>query len=407
MKKIYFFAALAAVALASCSNDETVAEYQGDAISFRPFVNNVTRAASTYDVTSANSGLTYAISKFKVTGILTGSSTKYLDGVVYTSDGSSSPVFYVDGTSATTNKYKNEYYWPATETLDFFAYSYYDGGECLGTTSQIAEVSGDDAYKTFTVTPTPGSDPAHADLVYAYLPGAGKTAYGANGVPLNFRHAESKISVKVQNTATKLKFKVEGWKIAFLDGTGTFTFATTDGSTATPSTLLRKGYWSDNTGAVIGTEYASTFTGVDVAANATTASALDGDFIVVPQALTDNTSTKTYAGTTTSDKPSGAYIAVKLYILDNATNVLLAGGGTTAAPTTIWAIWPISGEWEPGKHYTYTIDLAGGGYYETNKENTDNALDPLLQNAIIKFVDVTVDSWDVQTETPVTGPINS
>ncbi len=406
MKTKFFFLAVAAVALASCSNDETVEVNQGEAISFRSFTSGLTRASSTQDVTSATASTGNAISKFKVTGIIHGGSTKYLDGVTYVSDGSNPPVFYVDGTSATTNKYKNEYYWPATETLDFYAYSYYDGGAFLGTSSQISEVTGDNAYKTFTVTPTPGDNPSHADLVYAYLPDAGKSTYGASGVPLNFRHAESKISVKVQNTATKMKFKVEGWKIAYLDGTGTFTFATTDGAT-TGSGTLRTSYWTNNTTAVVGTEYASTFTGVDVAANTTTASSLSGDFIVVPQSLTDNTSTKTYSGTNTTDKPSGAYIAVKLYILDNSTDVLLAGGGSTASPTTIWAIWPISGSWDPGKHYTYTIDLARGGYFETNKESTDNALDPILENAIIKFVTVTVDNWSDETEIPVTGPINS
>ena len=91
-------------------------------------------------------------------------------------------------------------------------------------------------------------------------------------------------------------------------------------------------------------------------------------------------------------------------------NTLIAGGGTTASPTTIWAIWPIGDDggatpfnWEPGKQYTYTIDLAGCGYYETNQDaNAD--LDPLLEDAIIKFVSVTVDSWtDFDSDTSTAG----
>ena len=46
--------------------------------------------------------------------------------------------------------------------------------------------------------------------------------------------------------------------------------------------------------------------------------------------------------------------------------------------------------------YTYTIDLAGGGYFETNQD-TNEDLDPIFENAVIKFVSVTVDAWDTDT----------
>ena len=118
--------------------------------------------------------------------------------------------------------------------------------------------------------------------------------------------------------------------------------------------------------------------------------------ILVPQALTAATD---YASTEANAKLNGTFIAVKLYILNAANGALIAGGGTTATPTTIWAIWPIGGyNWEPGKKYTYTIDLAGGGYYEQNNDGDDD-LDPLLEGAEIKFVSVTVDEW---TDVPKT-----
>ena len=70
--------------------------------------------------------------------------------------------------------------------------------------------------------------------------------------------------------------------------------------------------------------------------------------------------------------------------------------GETVADATAndkWAMWPIGGyNWEPGKKYTYTIDLAGGGYFETNQD-TDADLDPILEGAEIKFATVTVDGW--------------
>lgn len=120
--------------------------------------------------------------------------------------------------------------------------------------------------------------------------------------------------------------------------------------------------------------------------------------ILVPQALTAATD---YASTEKYAKLNGTFIAVKLYILNAANDALIAGGGETGSPTTIWAIWPIGGySWEPGKKYTYTIDLAGGGYYEQNNDGDDD-LDPLLEGAEIKFVSVTVDEW---TDVPKTVP---
>ena len=46
MKKYLLIMAVAALALTSCSSDETIAVNQGDAISFRPLVNNLTRTAN-------------------------------------------------------------------------------------------------------------------------------------------------------------------------------------------------------------------------------------------------------------------------------------------------------------------------------------------------------------------------
>jgi hypothetical protein len=62
-----------------------------------------------------------------------------------------------------------------------------------------------------------------------------------------------------------------------------------------------------------------------------------------------------------------------------------------------WAIWPVAFTWVPGKKYTYIVDLAGGGYSETNTD-TDEDLDPILGGAEIKFVTVTVDNWTEESD---------
>lgn len=370
MKKFFFFA-VAALALASCSNDETVEVNQGEAISFRPLVNNMTRAASVAEVTTAN------LSSFTVNAMEASTTNPYFSNAVYTKQS--------DGSFTCAAKY----YWPASESLDFYAYA--PAGN-----SQVTYTD----YKTFTVTPTAGTDPANqVDLVYAATKSKNK-ADNATGVVLNFRHTGAKIVCQVQNSSTALKFGVEGWKVGYLAPSGIFTFAdaNTDGKNTGSGTTLTYGQWGSWGTRSVATEYASTFTKVDIAAGAS-ATALDGEMILVPQALTAATD---YAATTENAKLNGTFIAVKLYILNAADSKLIAGGGTTTSPTTIWAIWPTGGyNWEPGKKYTYTIDLAGGGYFEQNNNDGDDDLDPLLEGAEIKFVSVTVDDWtDVAKAVP-------
>ena len=58
-----------------------------------------------------------------------------------------------------------------------------------------------------------------------------------------------------------------------------------------------------------------------------------------------------------------------------------------------WCCWPVAISWTPGYKYTYTIDLAGGGYEETNVDG-DPELDPVLGGQEIIFVGCTVDAWD-------------
>ena len=60
-------------------------------------------------------------------------------------------------------------------------------------------------------------------------------------------------------------------------------------------------------------------------------------------------------------------------------------------------MWPLETHpWNPGYAYTYTVDLAQGGYYSTNQNDSDEDLDPVLEGAEIMFVAVTVDGWDAQ-----------
>ena len=397
MKKLFFFAA-AALALASCSSDETTAVNQSlnqtDAIGFRTFVDGVTRAASTSDVST---GLT----TFKVTAFKHGETTSpYIDDVTYNAN---SDTYYVN-TDVATNGYGSEYYWPAVN-LDFYAYAY---------NTAVAGQITKNAYNQFVVEPAAGPNGVYADLVFATIQDIGKTTvydtskkYGPDGVPLNFRHTGAMIAVKIKNTSSQLEFDVDGWKVGFLDPKATFTLSET--STAGSGTLDFSD-WAETTGtesttATVSTEYQSTFSSVTYGPGQV-ATDLSGEMILIPQQLTAATN---YASDATAANLNGAFIAVKLRIKNHTNDEVIAEG---AGNTTMWAIWPMTGEeistgvygWKPGRKYTYTIDLAGGGYFETNQASTDENLDPILDGAIIKFVTVNVDSWSVASGIDVNMP---
>ena len=380
MKKYYFILAAAALSFASCSNDETIesaALSESNEIGFRPLISGVTRASSTADVTTEN------LASFTVNAMMAGTTTSYFSDE-YT------------GTSGGEYTSTTPHYWPATESLDFYAY----------TPAGNAQVTYTD-YKTFTVTPTTGTNPANqVDLVYAATKNKNKESQGASGVTLNFRHTGAKIVCNVINSSTTLKFGVDGWKVGYLNPQGTFVFAdaNTDGQNTGAGTTLSFAQWTPGGTKAYSVEYASTFTKKDIAVSSASATKLDGDFILIPQRITAATAYANSGSAAAGDKLNNTFIAVQLYALDNASSTLIAGGGTTASPTTIWAIWPIGDDggatpfnWEPGKKYTYTIDLAGCGYYETNQD-TNADLDPILENAVIKFVSVTVDNWTDDAE---------
>ena len=387
MKKRLFFLPMVAIMMAACSSNETIEvnENKGDLISFRPIVKGVTRAADA-DLTSNGTS-------FNVEAFNTGETTSpYFSNVTYTNSG---------GTFTSATKY----YWP-TNNLDFYAYSPITTdveGDQKGALSngdyQIVKTE----YKTFTIKPSTTVS-EQVDFIYANTNNKDKGSSG-EVTTLNFRHAGAKIVVKVKNSAPNLKFEISGWKLGYLDNTATFTYGDANTDTQDGAQLAFSD-WSGNSDQSAANTYSTEFTANAIAASQSTANFLGNagtpssttdeslNMILIPQTLTAATA---YASAATDAKPNGSYIALKMVIKNNTDT-----GETVADATTDgkWAMWPIGGyNWEPGKKYTYTIDLAGGGYYETNQD-TDADLDPILEGAEIKFATVTVDGWSDVEKSP-------
>ena len=386
MKKSLFIIAAVGGSLlgfTSCSNDEIIAENESindaNVISFRPLVSGNTRAVD-QDVTAlqASGNGFYVTAQHQTTSPYT-----YFDNVQ----------FKWNSTNNTYNS-DNKYYWPSANTLDFYAYAPATGADIARTN-----------YTTFVVTPnaTPASQ---EDFIYAVT--KGKTKAGStSGVALNFRHAESKIVIKLKNSNSGLKITVKDVAIVNVTNKATFTWINsinssletadnTDGNNS--AYYLNSTSWSAADGATT-TSYSQTATTTDYIST-TPETALPADMILVPQTLTLNT---VYAGSEQSTSTfNGAYISVKLKIQNSANPyAYIVGGDDDSAADAdnegyVTAMWPLAtvSSWLPGHKYTYTVELSGGGYFPKKHSNDGTtALDPILAGAEIMFASVTVDAW--------------
>ena len=408
MKKNYWILAAAAVALAACSNDDTITVNQGieeaNTISFNTIVEGQTRAA---DIK------TNTLTSFNAYAIVNGTANVYFAEDLYEKS---------EGTFNSVNKH----YWPSSGALDFYAYA-------PATSTQYTHSTPNTLG--FVVTPSTTIS-EQVDLVVAntnnkaktdaYTPiGGSASTYGAAGVPLNFRHAESKVVVRFKNGQSNMKIDVQAFKIVNVDGEATYTYtAASNNSTDGENNATLTNQWTDNT------TYTASYTGTPTTANqlapsTTTAVYLQNDgtatdseneglsMILIPQATT---AVGAYTATTAGSalEANKSYIAVKMIIRNNDTLDDGTGSGTPNTNGTIiadctgdgnWAIWPVAFTWDPGKKYIYTIDLGDGGYWEQEKVPGDTVLDPVLDGAVIKFVDVTVDDWANGGETVIPAPV--
>ena len=377
--------AVAALGFAACSSDETTAVNEklaeSNAISFRAFNSGIMRAA---DVNLPTNG-------FWVTALKQGQTPStentYFDNVHFT------------GSSTYTSE-NNKYYWPSAYNLDFYAYS----PQAANATDVVRT-----DYKTFVITAN-STAANQVDFVYANTNDWGKATLqggtdashqmgAANaGVEINFRHAESKVIIKLKNINPNVKFTVGQVTIGNLSNSGTFTYNSTKNTDGQGADKLTNAEW----GTLSANTFVYTQTVADGTAYSTSTSAKAGDdMILIPQTLVIKAQYTKNDGTTPADAVGdpfkGAYIKVQLKMQNNNNNAYILG----TSSTWVEAMWPLAAlQWQPGYRYTYEVDLSGGGYFPANND-TNPDLDPILEGAEIKFVTVTVDDWTDYATNPI------
>lgn len=378
MKKLIFLLPVAALWLASCSNDKVVDEnpskvVNANALQVYPEIQGLTRG-TVWD----NSN--FAAFKLTTSGTFQEDATNINTGDAVLTD------VTVQKSSGTWSILKagvaTTYYWPnKSAESDFTAWAPTEA-----------------AAGSYTASTTISSQ---KDILVAFNSGSA-TDFEA-GVPLKFRHILSQIVIKADNAAkSKIQIKVKNVRLNNIKTEGTWALPT-----ASTATALGYNPWS---GVQTEANYLTDVATTDPITLDGSAKDLTGanPLLLIPQQLGDG---DIAAGT-------GQYLSVLVQIQDLTAatddakaifpkiNVLPATGEAIADQQYAWAAVDINTEWEPGKKYIYTLHFTENGYGKVDDNQDDGGdntpgVDPgedVVDAPVKLILDVDVVDWTDVTE---------
>lgn len=340
MKKALFLSAIAAMAMASCSNDQVFDQPQnnGDYITLRAVGGS--RGVAVGDATGLQA------TTFKAVG-LEPDGTTYLDATVSYSNGWT---------------YDNKKAWP-TAALNFYAVN-------PATHDNLTAVTFNSTEKKFTYE-VPTAVAEQVDVMYSVKQNQTKSN---RTVDFLFKHALAQVAFKATTTDAKFTAEIGGIEVCNLQNKGTFTYPSIDTAAGDPS----NGSWANEEtvadyaiGTVGGTAVTVTHAGEEV-------SATDGMLMILPQTTTKWTTTKeTAVAITTADASKHCYLKIQLKLKEGNSYVV----GSESAFATVYM--PFGYTWEMGKKYIYNLKFGNGAGYDENG------------NPILQFIEFnpSVDPW--------------
>ena len=371
-KSVLLMAAATAIALSSCSSEETKDVAKSSNITFRSTVGLNSRGT---EVTTAN-----------------------LSNIWVSAWADNDPVFASEqftkkAGGQTFESVNGPWFWEKDKTYTFMAFA--TGKENKdGVTPTISK-------DNITLTDyTPNTNLAdQLDLLVAQGTGT-KAQNGTAGASLNFDHILSQIQIKVQNTNANLKYIIKGVRITNVKGTGTYTF--------NPIEADKHGWQNQD----LTTQYILN-QGVNITLgenNKAVTDLLVGDnsAMLLPQAITawDGRAID-MNGTDDYHQANGAYIS----LLINVQKKNGAGDWVQVYPKTdqvnetkfAWTAVAIPNvTWANGNKYIYTLNLSkGAGKVDPAEPGPDWTIkDPKPGETILGeeiFFKVDVKAWVDQT----------
>ncbi len=346
-----FFAAITALTLASCAEDEPLSVRSSDeAIAFRSGI--ATRATET---TNANISSIY-VTAFEGTN-------PYFDNVNF-----------LKGSDSFFNS-TTKYSWlENSDTLKFFSYA--PSMDELGADITIPTGEANLKLENFSV---PESIADQVDFITANASGT-KKDNETSGVELTFDHRLSQIELRAKSENPTYTIKVTGARIGRVQYTGTFDFATKEWTLDD---------WHDTA------IYDVTCDEITLNEEPQSIMGTTGNAMLMPQTLTpwspvndpDNVAREAYLSVlvqvTRTDN------GFQIYPFPNDTKKDDNGNARKYA----WASIPLSGTWEQGKKYVYTLDFTYGA---GNVDPDDPTPGEPVIGGDIKFT-VDVNNW-VETD---------
>lgn len=354
MNKSFYLCAVAALALASCSNDETVETAKQNAIGFRSVVGLNSRAVET---TTGN------LEAINVTAY------KGMDAYFGVTD----PIKYEK--NGTYFESSQKYYWPVDDAeLTFTALSTnWTGTRAFTSSSDIkmTDVTVDKDVKK------------QADMVYVSGAIGKKSLNEASGLGLVMDHALSQIQINAKNGNDLYKYQVKGIRIAKVNKKATFD--------------VIDGTW--NNASEVETYDVTYDTPITLQAddqplmekNATDNNLYE-NAMLIPQTTT------AWDGTAIDDAVTGSYISVYLQITTKDGDLVYPKKAAGFA----WAAVPVSFTWVRGNKYIYTLDFTNGAGkvdpvdpgtdWDKNEPQKDPDKGKDILGEPIKFT-VTVNPW--------------
>ncbi len=368
MNKAIYFVAAASLALASCSNDETLDMGNQKGISFRTVAGLNSRVA---EITQSN------LKGMSVTAFENGADAAYFTDVNYTREGQ-------------TNTFVSnpEYNWLRGKTLNFLALA--TSADTWTAAKTVTFDKATNTYKTVLTDYTPDADISkHQDLMIGTASGTENN--DAKGLDLTLKHILSQIEVRAKNTNTAYVYSIKGVRIVAVKGTGTYTSTETTPWTPKENSRVKYEVVYDDA--------------KELTAEGMSVMKTEGDnAMLIPQSVTGWIPGADIANDFDS-YTGGAYISLLLNVkLASTGKYIYPAGSTETAKTYGWtAVTTGNTVWNSGRKYIYTLDLSNGcGSVDPVDPGTgvtpDGTKDPVKGDKIfgdpIKF-DVTVAGWIV------------
>ena len=384
MKKAFYMMAAAAIALSSCSSEETTDVAKSSTITFRPTVGLNSRGA---ELTTGNLQKMW-VSAFYNKQANPEYGTAYFSNQLFSRG--VDVAGFIDPTSTLV--------WEKNRSYKFIAISP-AANEWSAETPTISL----DEVKFTNVTPA-AAIKDQKDLIIGTATGTEANTNDVSGVVLSLDHVLSQIKIQVKNQNPSLEYHIKGIRIASVCKSGTYTHSTQNWTNLGDKTKYEVIF-----DAPIKLEEGATPT--DLTDKLSVAPANDCGAMLVPQTFDAWAGTKDKSG---DNYDNGAYISLLLNVKNKVTGKYMYPAGAGADADCGWAAVaiPVSTrgaakpEWLKGNKYIYTLDLSKGcGKVDpVNPEEKDD--NPIVKPGVDKNPDkgenifgeliafkVTVNAW--------------